>query len=304
MTHFNFSSLFGLRETFPDEGSCIEYLESMIWPNGVVSPFDPTSKVYKLKAKYQYRCKNTGKNFTVKTGTILENSPIPLKKWFFAIWLTFHKKGISSCQLARDIGVTQKTAWFMLHRIRNCFSCENQHILDGEVELDETFVGGKNKNRYYDKKVKNSRGRSFKDKTPVFGMLERGGKLVCRVVKNTSAKQLTPIIRKTVKRTAKLYTDEWGGYNKAGKLYTRHIVDHSKHQYVNGNIHTNTIEGGWSHLKRSIIGVYHYVSRKYLQKYVNEFVFHYNTRKLPDKEKFNLVLCNIHYTTTQKKMAA
>jgi transposase-like protein len=180
----------------------------------------------------------------------------------------------------------------MLQRIRESCYCENHHILDGIVEADETFVGGKNKNRHHDKKVKNSQGRSFKDKTPVFGMLERGGKLVCRVVKNTSAKQLTRLIREIIKRGSTLYTDEWGGYNKAGKLYTRRIVDHSKHQYVNGDVSTNAIEGFWSILKRGIIGVYHSVSKKHLQKYVNEFVFRYNTRKLSDGKRFNLLLAN------------
>jgi hypothetical protein len=218
-------SLFELEQALLTEKACVKYYEQFRWPNGAVSPFDPTSKVYVYR-NGRYRCKNTGKYFNVKTGTMFHNTKISLRQWFFAIWLTFHKKGISSCQLARDIGVTQKTAWFMLHRIRNCFSCENHHILDGIVEADETFIGGKNKNRHHDKKVKNSQGRSFKDKTPILGLLQRKGKVVCRVVKNTSAKQLTPIIRKTVKRTAKLYTDEWSGYNKAGKRYTRKIVNH------------------------------------------------------------------------------
>jgi transposase-like protein len=174
----SFKSLFDLRQALPTEQACIKHYEQLRWPNGVISPFDPTSKVYYYRNR-KYRCKNTGRNFNVKTGTIFENSKIPLQKWLFVIWLdTSHKKGISSCQLARDVGVTQKTAWFMLQRMREGFYCENQYILDGEVELDETFVGGKNKNRHKDKKVKNSRGRSFKDKTPVFGMLERKGKVV------------------------------------------------------------------------------------------------------------------------------
>jgi transposase-like protein len=285
-------SLIDLLKVFPTEKSCLLYYERYRWSNGVVSPFDPASKVYHYH-NGTYRCKNTGKNFNVKTGTIFENTKMPLQKWFMAIWSdSTNKKGISSCQLARDIGVTQKTAWFMLQRIRESFDCENHHLLDGIVELDETFIGGKNKNRHYDKKVKNSQGRSFKDKTPVFGMLERKGKVVCKVVKSTAQKHLTPLIRKTIKRTATLYTDEWSGYNKAGKLYTRHIVDHSKHQYVNGAIYTNTIEGLWSIVKRGVIGIYHKVTKKHLQRYVNEFVFRYNTRNLSDGERFNLVLAN------------
>ena len=220
-----------------------------------------------------------------------------------AIWLdSSHKKGISSCQLARDISVTQKTAWFMLQRIRECFYCENNHQLDGEVELDESFVGGKNKNRHANKKVKNSQGRSFKDKTPVLGMLKRGGKVVCRVVKDTSKKSLTVPILKTIKRTATLFTDEWGGYDTVGKLYTRYIVDHSSGQYVYGDATTNRIESFWSILKRGIIGIYHKTSRKHLHRYVNEFVFRYNTRKVSDSNRFNLLLCNTEYRITYKQL--
>jgi transposase-like protein len=300
-----FSSLDDLMKNFSNDEACMQYLEKSIWQNGVISPFDATSVVYKPKRKYYYRCKNTGKNFTVKTGTIFQNTKIPLRKWFMAIWLSAnHKKGISSCQLAKEIGVTQKTAWFMLHKIRTSYQFENQYILDGEVELDETFIGGKNKNRHYDKKVKNSQGRSFKDKTPVLGMLQRGGKLVCRVVESTSQEHLTPHIFETIKPTAILFTDEWRGYDIAGQSYDRRIVDHSRKQYANGDAYTNTLEGAWSHLKRSIIGVYHYVSRKYLQRYVDEFVFHYNTRELSNRERFDLFIHNIGHCITHKKLAA
>jgi transposase-like protein len=283
----------------------MDYLESILWKDGVVSPFDPTSKVYKLKTPHVYRCRNTGKNFTVRHGTIFHDSKIPLIKWFKAIHLlNTRKKGISSLQLAEDINVTQKTAWRMLHIIRECYGFANQGILKGIVELDETFVGGKNKNRHWDKKVKNSRGRSFKDKTPVFGMLERGGKLICRVVENTKSKALMPHILEHVDKSAILYTDEWGGYNVAGKKYTRHYVDHGKGQYVNGAVHTNTIEGAWSHFKRSIIGVYHYTSRKHLQRYANEFVFHYVYRKYTGKEKFDLFIHNAKYRLSHEQLAA
>ena len=183
MNFAKFTSLFSLSQAFPTEESCLTYLEQHFWKNGVVSPFDPTSKVYNY-GNHKYRCKNTGKNFTVRTNTLFHGSKVSLQKWFMAIWLIAnYKKGISSCQLAKEIGVRQATAWHMLHRIRECFFCENDYKLDGEVELDETFVGGKNKNRHKNKKVRHSQGRSFKDKTPVLGMLQRGGKVVCRVVK-------------------------------------------------------------------------------------------------------------------------
>ena len=148
-----FKSVLELFEVFTTEQACIDHLEQLRWNGNVVSPFDSTSKVYKCKDN-KYRCKNTGKYFNVKTNTLFDNSNVPLRKWFAAIWLvTCHKKGISSLQLSRDIDVTQKTAWFMLQRIRNCFGIENNNDLTNTVELNETYVGGKNKNRHADKKV-------------------------------------------------------------------------------------------------------------------------------------------------------
>ena len=165
----NFNSILELLQAFPDEQSCIDHLEALRWNGHVVSPFDKDSKVYKCKGN-KYHCKNTDKKFNVKTGTMLDNTKIKLQKWFLAIWfITSHKKGISSMQLARDIDVTQKTAWFMLQRIRKCFGIENNNDLDNNVEVDETYVGGKNKNRHASKKVEGSQGRSAKDKAPLLG---------------------------------------------------------------------------------------------------------------------------------------
>ncbi|MBS5825477.1 MAG: IS1595 family transposase [Clostridium argentinense] len=299
-----FNSLFELFEAFPDEKSCIVYLEQLFWSDEVISPFDETSKVYHL-GNHRYMCKNTQKLFNVKIGTIFEGTKLSLRKWFAAIWLlASNKKGISSIQLSRDLGITQKTAWYILQKIRTCFICKNDGQLDGEIECDETFVGGKNKNRHWDKKVKNSQGRSFIDKTPVLGMLQRGGDVICRVVANTSRHQITPNILKFVKRTATLYTDEWQGYSEVSKMYSHYSVDHGKKQYVDGNVYTNTLEGFWSIFKRGIIGIYHKVSRKHLQLYVNEFVFRYNTRKISESSRFNLLLCNIKYKLTYQKIIA
>lgn len=302
MNFIKLTSLFNLSEAFPTEESCLEYLEKYFWNNVPVSPFDASSKVYNY-GNYKYRCKNTGKNFTVRTHSLFHGSKLSLRKWFMAIWLIAnHKKGISSTQLATEIGVRQATAWHILHRIRSCFFCENNHQLDGKVELDETYVGGKNHNRHRNKKVKNSQGRSCKDKTPVLGMLQRDGKVVCRVVKNVSKKSLTAPILLHVKRTATLYTDEYNGYNVVGKIYERKIVCHGKGQYVDGDAYTNTIEGFWSQVKRGIIGIYHKTSRKHLHRYINEFVFRYNTKDLSSVERFNLLLCNINYRTTYQDL--
>lgn len=299
-----FNSLIELFDAFPNEKSCIIHLERLIWPDEVISPFDETSKVYHL-GNHKYMCKNTQKIFNIKIGTIFESTKLSLRKWFGAIWLiTSHKKGISSIQLSRDLGITQKTAWHILQKIRTCFICKNDGQLDGEVECDETFVGGKNKNRHWDKKVKNSQGRSFIDKTPVLGMLQRGGDVICRVVENTSKYQITPNILKFVKPTATLYTDEWLGYYEVAEMYSHYSVNHGKKQYANGNVYTNTIEGFWSIFKRGIIGIYHKVTRKHLQRYVNEFAFRYNTRKISDNNRFNLLLCNIYYRLTYQQIIA
>lgn len=289
-----FKSLSELVARLPDEQTCIRYLEVIRWHGKPVSPFDTTSKVYKCKNNL-YKCKNTGKYFNARYGTLFHRSSVPLQKWYMAIWIFMtHRKGISSVQLGKDIGVTQKTAWFMLHRIRECFGDENNSKLKGIVEIDETFIGGKNKNRHWDKKVKNSQGRSFKDKTPVFGMLERGGKVVAKVVKNTQTKTLSREIRKTIKTGSTIFSDEWC-YGNLNRKYQHSYIDHSRKQYAVGDITTNSIESFWAVMKRGIIGIYHNVSRKYLQKYVDEFVFRHNTRNLEPQKTFDLVLVSSRY---------
>ncbi|MDR0325223.1 MAG: IS1595 family transposase [Oscillospiraceae bacterium] len=298
-TYFN--NILDLVKTFPDEQSCMDYLEVMRWSNDdVVSPFDSTSKVYKCKGN-KYRCKNTGKYFNVRTGTLFDNTKIALQKWFVAVWfVTSHKKGISSLQLSRDIEVTQKTAWFMLQRIRKCLGIENGNDLDGDVEVDETYVGGKNKNRHASKKIDGSQGRSSKDKTPVVGMVERAGKLNAYKVDNVQAETLSAEVINSVKTTASLYTDEWVGYNGLSRIYDHSVVKHGHGEYVNGKVHTNTIEGFWSLLKRGIMGIYHFTSRKHLQAYVDEFVFRYNTRDIGEQHRFNIMLRAMEHRTTYR----
>ena len=285
-------------KTFPNEESCIEYLEKIRWNGNVISPFDETSKVYKCK-NHKYRCKNTGKYFDVKTGTIFANTKIPIQYWLYAMFLFLsHKRGVSSCQLARDLEITQKTAWNMLHKIRKYMECENNHELSGIVEIDETFVGGKNKNRHKDKKVEKCQGRSFKDKVPVFGILERNGKVVAKVVPNTQSNSLIPIIKEYVMKDSVVYTDGWE-YTGLSDDYEQKSVDHEKHIYGrfdildNGeliSISTNGIENVWSHFKRMIFGTYYHVSKKYMQRYTDEYIFRFNTRDYSDSQRFDLLL--------------
>ncbi len=290
-----------LYELFPTEEACIKHLEAINWHGKPVSPFDKTSKVYKL-GNGEYRCKNTGKNFTVRTDTMFEKTKISLRKWFVAIWqVTNHKTGISSHQLARDIDVTQKTAWFMLQKIRRQMYLANESILEDKVEIDETYIGGKNKNRHWNKKVAHSQGRSHKDKTTVVGMIERNGLLVARVTKDTTAKTLSSLIFQFIHSDAIIYTDENSAYDQIGKYYERYFVDHSKHSYGIGDITSNRIEAAWTHLKRMIIGTYRNLPRKHLQKYVDEFVYRYNLRDIGESDRFNCFLCcaDTRYTYKQ-----
>ena len=286
--------------TFPTEQSCIEYYEQIRWNGKVVSPYDETSKVYKCK-NGKYRCANTGRYFDVKTGTLFAHTKLPLRYWFYAMFLFLsHKRGVSSCQLARDLGVTQKTAWGMLHKIREYMDYENDHQLCEEVEIDETFVGGKNKNRHKDKKVEKCQGRSFKDKAPVFGMYQRGGKLVAKVVPDTRAKTLSPILSEFVTTESRIFTDGWD-YGDM-RSYEQMSVDHGIGFYgttivdadgVCVMVCTNGVENAWSHLKRTIFGTYYQVSKKHLQRYVDEFTFRFNTRNLGDFERFELYLQSV-----------
>lgn len=302
MINKDFNSILDLLKTFSTEQICINHLEELRWNGSVTSPFDPTSKVYTCKDN-KYRCKNTGKYFNVRTATLFDNTKVPLQKWFLAIWLvTSHKKGISSIQLSKDIDVTQKTAWFMLQRIRNCFGFDNEGELDNQVEVDETFVGGKNKNRHESKKVELSQGRSVKDKTPVVGMVERGGKLIAKQVEDTKLETLTREITKRVNKSASVFTDEWLGYNAISRIYDHKVIKHNASEYVNGQIYTNTIEGFWSLLKRGIFGIYHFTSKKHLQKYVDEFVFRYNTRNFAEPQRFNMLLANTEFRLTYKEL--
>lgn len=275
------NSIPALYKQFPNEEACIKHLEAINWHGKPISPFDKMSKVYKLK-NGDYRCKNTGKNFTVKTGTMFEKTKIDLQRWFVAIWLVVnHKAGLSSYQLAKDINVTQKTAWFMLTKIRHNMYKDEIEKFRGIVQMDETYVGGKNKNKWN----KGTQGRSLKEKTPVVGVLTED-RVYPVVTYDASQKTLHLLVFGLIEEGSTLVTDGWAGYNGLSHLYTRVIIEHSKGLYAKDGFHTNGIEGFWSHLKRGIKGIYHVVSPKYLQMYCNEFAYRYNTRTLTDMQRF------------------
>lgn len=307
MFNSDIKSVLQLVQAFPTEQSCINQLELMRWNGNVVSPFDYTSKVYNCKGN-KYQCKNTGKYFNVKTATIFDNTKIELQKWFLGIWLvTAHKKGISSLQLGRDLDITQKSAWFMLQRIRNCFGV-NDTTATGIVEIDETYIGGDNKNKSNTKRKElhvNGAQTGGNHKAPVVGILERGSDVKAIVFPKgkVNGVSLRPVIADNVAKDANVVTDGFGGYYGLDKVYKSHtIINHYKSKYVKGMFHTNTLEGFWSLLKRGIDGIYHAVSYKHLQKYVNEFSFRYNSRKLNDCERFNMLLSRIENRITYKEL--
>jgi transposase-like protein len=289
-----FKSLIELFDTFRTEEQCREYLIQQRWNGKPICPHcGHTEKAYRIEGGKRFKCgnKECHKKYSVTVGTFFENSNIDLRTWFAAMYLiTAHKKGISSCQLARDLNVHQKTAWFMLHRIRGMVANKAPEMLEGYVQVDETFVGGKNKNRHAHKKVQGSQGRSSKDKTPVLGAVQLGGKLIANVVPDTSRHALQPIIHRMVKEGSIMVTDEYQSYNGLGFRYAHMVVNHSAGEYVRGAFDTNSIENFWSLFKRGIIGIYHNVSAKHLQAYVNEFAYRYNSRKDNDQFRFNETL--------------
>jgi len=264
---------------FPTQKDCIKHLELVRWNNEPVCPYCKSTNQTPVNKENRYHCNNCNTSFSVTVGTIFHKTKCDLQKWFLAISLVLNaKKGMSARQLARDIEVTKDTAWYMLMRIRKAF-VEYGDLLEGIIECDETYVGGKNKNRHKDKKTEGGQGRGGDDKTPVFGMVQRDGKVKAGKVKDVSGKTLKTIIKAHVKPGSQIMTDEWKSYNGLALLYGHNIVKHSMNEYVNGACHTNTLEGFWSLLKRGVIGQFHYVTPKHLNAYINEFCFRYNERK-------------------------
>lgn len=310
MINLEFSSVIELVKAFPTQEICIAHLEALRWNGSVISPFDAMSKVYKCKGN-KYKCKNTGKYFNVCTSTLFDNTKIELPTWFLAIYLiTGHKKGISSLQLAKDLNVTQKTAWFMNHRIRNCFGLDkigsDDDKMGGEgvvIEVDETVIGGKVKNMSNKKRriITEDRSARTNNKTVVLGYLERGNHLRLQVVK--SGDFVPDLVMSNVDTTSVLMTDTANTYVKIGQNFAHHgVVDHGKKEYGRGAYYTNGIEGCFSLLDRMIIGIYHSVSPKHLQKYLNEHAFRYNSKAVREDTRFKLMLSNMENRLTYKTL--
>lgn len=267
-----------------DEDACKAYLKARRWPDGVRCPRCGNPAVYDLKSrKWHWQCEKCapdGYRFSVIAGTIFENTNKPLRDWFKVAHLMLtSKKGMSARQLWRYMGFgSLKTAWSMAHKIRTAL-IEPETKLGGIVEIDETYVGGKDKNRHWDKRS-GTRGRGYDPlKTPVIGAVKRKGNVIARVVYGVDQTEIENFVRETVSnKVSLLCTDAYSAYNGLDKKYPHGVVDHGIGQHVVGAIHTNTIEGFWSIFKRRIVGTFHKVSRKYLPLYVAEFQFRYNNR--------------------------
>ena len=291
---------------FSDEQACRDFLVQQRWNGCPECPYCGSDKWYRIEDGKRFKCGNSKcyKKYSVTVGTVFHASNIPLTTWFAAMYImTAHKKGISSVQLAKDLGVTQKTGWFILHRIRESLKDNNSTLLGGMVEVDETYIGGKIANKH--KKVRKEWAKTKdkrSNKSTVLGIVQRGGRLTANHIKSPSVEEIKPIIDNTVEYASNIVTDGSRVYEHINAHFYHNVVDHSKDEFVRGIYHTNTIEGFFAYLKRSIFGIYHQVSPKHLQSYCNENAYRYNLRDMNDGERFTFALSHIQGRLTYKQL--
>jgi len=299
-----FKTLADLMVTFQDNEVAIEHFKAIRWRNGAFCPHCEHNKVYGLGRKGIYRCAKCRKNFSITVGTIFENTKLPLRIWFGAIWLiTNHKKGIASTTLATDLGITQKSAWFILHRLRHAARTKSfNKPLHGTVEVDDTYVGGKAINRHG---RRSGIGGGYGPKTPVVGAVERSGLTVARVVVDGSKSELQGFIREVVSPKAEmLVTDSHAAYGKLTGYERHEIINHNRGEYRRGKAHTNSIESVWALLKRQIIGIPHWVSPKHLDRYVGEMTWRLNRRTMDAQDRMNDLLASVESRLTYRALIA
>src|SRR2546422_7390367 len=280
---------------FSNPDNCLDYLVARRWADGVICP-TCGSKDVRFTTRRMWECRNIHprRQFSIKIGTVLEDSPIGLDKWLMAMWMIANcKNGISSYEIARDLHITQKSAWFMLHRIRRAMQEQSIGKLSGEVEVDETFIGGKARNMHIAQRKRRITGTGTKDKTAVMGIVERGGKVRTTVVGNRKKQTLQEEVKKHVEAGSALYSDELKSYEGLEGQYAHKVINHAV-AYVEGAVHTNTLENFWSLLKRGLHGTYVSVEPFHLFRYLDEQAFRYNHRKdLDDGDRFSLVISQI-----------
>jgi transposase-like protein len=273
---------------FSDADTCVTFMAMMRWPDGVTCPHCEGKAVSYLSSRRMWKCMNKAchKQFSVKRGTIMEDSAIGLDKWLAAIWLIANAKtGISSYEIHRALGVTQKSAWFLLHRIRLAMQTGTFEKLSGQVEVDETYIGGLARNMHRSDRGRKIQGTGGKGKVAVMGLLERDGKVRAKVIDNATQATLHGEVKRQVEKGAELFTDGWKGYSGLHAEYIHQVIDHAE-KYVDGQIHTNGIENFWSLLKRGIKGTYVSVEPFHLFRYLDEQTFRFNTRKGKDADRF------------------
>jgi transposase-like protein len=299
-----FRTLADLCNTFSDNQKAIDHFRMIRWKHGEFCPHCGHDKVYGLKRKNTYRCAQCKTNFSITVGTIFENSKLPLKVWFGAIWLlTNHPKGIASTTLARDLGITQKSAWFVLHRLRHAACTQSFNAsLSGTVEIDETYIGGKASNRHKHGRRKAKPGVA--DKTAVIGAVERKGDVVASVVPNFGVSAAESFIQRVVSPSVEMIVTDAHPAYAAMNLSQHEMVNHHLGEYRRGDAHTNTIESVWALLKRQIVGTHHWVSPKHLQQYVSEMTWRMNRRAMTGQERINALCSAVEGRLTYKNLIA
>lgn len=295
-----FNSLNQVTKYFSNKQRCVEHLASLRWKDSIpVCVYCGGLKVYTCKGHGKYKCGDCKNRFTITTGTFFENTKLPLTKWFIAMYLCFsRKKGTSSHQLARDLDISQRSAWFVLHRIRSLVDTGTPQMVfnDGMVEADQAYLGGKNRFKHKNKKTPIKTGSGFKaleKKIEIVGIVQRGGKVVTKHLDENTKRPvgyLTEFLQSYIDPKVRVITDEHNAFANIGKYYKHDTIRHAEQIYVVGDVHTNTIENYWSVVKRCVYGTYHQLSAKHLQAYLNEISFRFDTRKQTEEERFNLAL--------------